>query len=111
MPADLDPYTLDPAHSGRYYGALKTRERIIRLVELRVRAGDIVQKHRIVGIDVETPLCVFHGLLGLAKDRIRDGRKDTRSRVVGRELELLFGESNSSSVSRFALRLISHCRV
>jgi 2'-hydroxyisoflavone reductase len=25
MPADLDPYTLDPAHSGRYYGALKTR--------------------------------------------------------------------------------------
>jgi 2'-hydroxyisoflavone reductase len=25
MPADLDPYTLDPANSGRYYGALKTR--------------------------------------------------------------------------------------
>jgi hypothetical protein len=25
MPADLDPYTLDPANAGRYYGALKTR--------------------------------------------------------------------------------------
>jgi 2'-hydroxyisoflavone reductase len=25
MPADLDPYTLDPAHASRYYGALKTR--------------------------------------------------------------------------------------
>ena len=25
MPADLDPYTLDPAHSGRYYGPLKVR--------------------------------------------------------------------------------------
>ena len=25
MPADLDPYTLDPSHAGRYYGALKTR--------------------------------------------------------------------------------------
>jgi 2'-hydroxyisoflavone reductase len=25
MPADLDPYTLDPANSGRHYGALKTR--------------------------------------------------------------------------------------
>ncbi|MEO8337126.1 MAG: NAD-dependent epimerase/dehydratase family protein [bacterium] len=25
MPADLDPYTLDPAHAGKYYGALKTR--------------------------------------------------------------------------------------
>jgi 2'-hydroxyisoflavone reductase len=25
MPADLDPYTLDPAHAGRYYGALKVR--------------------------------------------------------------------------------------
>jgi 2'-hydroxyisoflavone reductase len=25
MPADLDPYTLDPAHAGQYYGALKTR--------------------------------------------------------------------------------------
>jgi 2'-hydroxyisoflavone reductase len=25
MPADLDPYTLEPANSGRHYGALKTR--------------------------------------------------------------------------------------
>jgi 2'-hydroxyisoflavone reductase len=25
MPADLDPYTLVPAHAGQYYGALKTR--------------------------------------------------------------------------------------
>ncbi len=25
MPADLDPYTLDPQHASRYYGALKTR--------------------------------------------------------------------------------------
>ncbi len=25
MPNDLDPYTLDPSHSGKYYGALKTR--------------------------------------------------------------------------------------
>src|SRR5947208_13278146 len=25
MPADLDPYTLDPAHASRYYGALKPR--------------------------------------------------------------------------------------
>jgi 2'-hydroxyisoflavone reductase len=25
MPADLDPYTLDPANAGRFYGALKTR--------------------------------------------------------------------------------------
>jgi hypothetical protein len=25
MPDGIDPYTLDPAHSGRYYGALKTR--------------------------------------------------------------------------------------
>ena len=25
MPADLDPYTLVPAHAGTYYGALKTR--------------------------------------------------------------------------------------
>lgn len=25
MPADLDPYTLDPTHAGRFYGALKTR--------------------------------------------------------------------------------------
>jgi 2'-hydroxyisoflavone reductase len=25
MPADIDPYTLDPAHASRYYGALKTR--------------------------------------------------------------------------------------
>ena len=25
MPDGLDPYTLDPAHAGRYYGALKTR--------------------------------------------------------------------------------------
>jgi len=25
MPADLDPYTLDPQHATRYYGALKTR--------------------------------------------------------------------------------------
>jgi 2'-hydroxyisoflavone reductase len=25
MPADLDPYTLLPAHAGQYYGALKTR--------------------------------------------------------------------------------------
>jgi len=25
MPPDLDPYTLDPAHASRFYGALKTR--------------------------------------------------------------------------------------
>jgi 2'-hydroxyisoflavone reductase len=25
MPPDLDPYTLDPAHAGRYYGPLKVR--------------------------------------------------------------------------------------
>ncbi|MCU0648984.1 MAG: NAD-dependent epimerase/dehydratase family protein [Gemmatimonadaceae bacterium] len=25
MPAEVDPYTLDPAHASRYYGALKTR--------------------------------------------------------------------------------------
>ena len=25
MPAGLDPYTLDPAHAGQYYGALKTQ--------------------------------------------------------------------------------------
>lgn len=25
MPPDLDPYTIDPAHSGRYYGPLKVR--------------------------------------------------------------------------------------
>ena len=25
MPADLDPYTLEPEHASRYYGALKTR--------------------------------------------------------------------------------------
>jgi 2'-hydroxyisoflavone reductase len=25
MPADLDPYTLDPTHASRFYGALKTR--------------------------------------------------------------------------------------
>src|SRR6185503_18863486 len=94
----FDPVLVTPA---LFYTALERIESQISFAELCVCAGNIVEQHWIIRIDMHRTLGEFHRALLVLYDCIRYRAKNAGTRIVRVELEMHVDQLNLTSVLRF----------
>ena len=83
--------------------ALKARQCVVRLAEHAVGARDIVQDHRVVGIQLKRASRELQRRFRFMELRMRIGRENTRADVIGIQLQAIVDESYHPSVDRPSL--------